>query len=365
MKKHLSILALLLTCNVHAATGRIEANIQNLNGKAGEYVYLPTTGDKISYLKWDIKNVPILNLGYNYEYNNWEFSIRGRKNIGNNIRSGYMKDYDWFSTAEESEPVILASRDPKDINKPLDKNTAEKLAEEKSKVLGVKLDVKEDEENPGEYIVQYTPKDKDRGELSNFSKNKNYVKNIIGLDLTAKYYLKKDDKYKIAPMIGLNYDKYEFYALGGDQKNFIPGTKYHTLEKGSGKKGLTYKQRFMTPYLGLYFDYVINPNWEVSLLLKGSAWGRARAKDRHLERGKMESFEKYKSIKYLSSNIAIKYHLNESLTLKYELELTKYFKNKKSRVRHTDEDGKVENIKNLGGISNRTIASSFGFEYKF
>lgn len=236
------------------------------------------------------------------------------------------------------------------------------MAEEKGKELGIKLDVKEEE---GQYVVQYTPQEKDRGELSNFSKNKNYVKNIIGLDLTAKYYLKKDDKYKIAPMVGLNYDKFEFYALGGDQKNYIPGTGAYTLEPGNGKKGITYKQRFMTPYLGLYFDYRINSNWEVNLLLKGSAWGRARAKDRHLERGKMESFEKYKSIKYLSSNLSIKYHWNESLALKYEIELTKYFKNKKSNVRHTDEDGKVENIKDLSGISNKTIASSFGFEYKF
>ncbi|KDE66976.1 peptidase, partial [Fusobacterium necrophorum DAB] len=230
----------------------------------------------------------------------------GRKNIGNNIRSGYMKDYDWFSTAEESEAVVLGSG--------LTKTEAENMKEEKSKALGVELDIKEEE---GEYVVQYTPKEKDRGELSNFSKNKNYVKSIIGLDLTAKYYLKKDDKYKIAPMVGLNYDKFEFYALGGDQKNFIPGTDSYLLIPGDGNKGITYKQRFMTPYLGMYFDYTINSNWEVSLLLKGSAWGRARAKDRHLERGKMESFEKYKSIKYLSSNIAIKYHWNESLTLKY------------------------------------------------
>ncbi|WP_261665653.1 omptin family outer membrane protease, partial [Fusobacterium necrophorum] len=217
-----------------------------------------------------------------------------------------MKDYDWFSTAEESEAVVLGSG--------LTKTEAENMKEEKSKALGVELDIKEEE---GEYVVQYTPKEKDRGELSNFSKNKNYVKSIIGLDLTAKYYLKKDDKYKIAPMVGLNYDKFEFYALGGDQKNFIPGTDSYLLIPGDGNKGITYKQRFMTPYLGMYFDYTINSNWEVSLLLKGSAWGRARAKDRHLERGKMESFEKYKSIKYLSSNIAIKYHWNESLTLKY------------------------------------------------
>lgn len=354
MKKYLALMTLILSSTVYANGGELSANIQNLNGKAGEYVYIPTNGDKISYLKWDIKNVPMLNLGYNYEYDNWEFSIRGRKNIGNNIRSGYMKDYDWFNTAEESDPVLLQAG--------LSKDQAEAMAEEKGKELGIKLDVKEEE---GQYVVQYTPQEKDRGELSNFSKNKNYVKNIIGLDLTAKYYLKKDDKYKIAPMVGLNYDKFEFYALGGDQKNYIPGTGAYTLEPGNGKKGITYKQRFMTPYLGLYFDYRINSNWEVNLLLKGSAWGRARAKDRHLERGKMESFEKYKSIKYLSSNLSIKYHWNESLALKYEIELTKYFKNKKSNVRHTDEDGKVENIKDLSGISNKTIASSFGFEYKF
>lgn len=79
MKKYLALMTLILSSTVYANGGELSANIQNLNGKAGEYVYIPTNGDKISYLKWDIKNVPMLNLGYNYEYDNWEFSIRGRK----------------------------------------------------------------------------------------------------------------------------------------------------------------------------------------------------------------------------------------------------------------------------------------------
>ncbi|KDE67882.1 hypothetical protein FUSO6_09820 [Fusobacterium necrophorum DAB] len=52
MKKYLSIMTLILSSTVYANGGKVSADIQNLNGKAGEYVYIPTNGDKISYLKW-------------------------------------------------------------------------------------------------------------------------------------------------------------------------------------------------------------------------------------------------------------------------------------------------------------------------
>lgn len=46
--------------------------------------------------------------------------------------------------------------------------------------------------------------------------------------------------------VGLNYDKFEFYALSGDQKNFIPGTNVYTLEPGNGKKELMRNKDLMT-----------------------------------------------------------------------------------------------------------------------
>lgn len=351
MKKMLLIAFIGISSLIYAGEGKISAEIQTMNGKAGEYVYDPENGDKVSYLDWKIKNVPILKLGYDYTIDNWEFSITGKKNIGKNFRSGYMKDYDWFSTPDNEEPVLYLSG--------LTEEEAEEMAQPGDKI---------EEDSDGTYKVYYIPQDKDRGSLSNFSKNQNYVKNIIGLDLSVKYYLKKTATFSFAPVIGLNYDKYEFYALAGDQTNYVPGRRT-ILIKGDGQKLITYKQRFITPYIGFALTYNPNPKWDISWKLNGSFLGRARAIDRHLARGSLETVEKYKNMKYLSSLLTVKYNWNESLALKAGIEVVKHFKSRKSTVRTTPEevtkDSPITTEKNIGGIKNYNTSYFIGFEYKF
>ena len=338
----------------YAGEGKISAKIQNMNGKAGEYVYAQTNGDKVSYLRWDIKNVPVLNLGYNYTINNFEFSIIGKKNISKNYRSGSMKDYDWFSTKEES-----------DDDEGIAWFVGTKEQAEAKKRDGIDEIVMQDD---GSYVVRYIPSDKDRGSLSNFSENKNYVKNIMGLDLSIKYYIKNSEKLKLSTALGVDYDKYEFYALSGDQRNYIPGIGY-TIDKGQGIKGITYKQRFMTPYIGFNSVYTPNNRWEFSFGLKGSVLGRARATDKHLERGSFETVETYKNLKYLSSNLQAKYNWTDNFSINSGIEFVKHFKSNKSTVRLTPDEvtaeSSIETIKNIGGISNYNISYNLGFEYKF
>lgn len=352
MKKGLAILAVVLSASAYANGGKITAEIQNLNGKAGEYVYnKPGDGMKVSQLDWDIKNVPMLKLGYVYEYNKWEFSIQGRKNIKNNIESGKMKDYDWIPSgleAEDAQELLEVATFSNRVEAEAHKKTNEEIKDN----------------GDGTYTLYYVPTEKDIGSLFSYTESKNYVKNIMGLDLTAKYYLRKDEKVKVAPLIGINYDKYEFYSIGGKGYQYIPGRERQAQE-APNIKTITYKQRFLNPYIGVYASYSPNLSWDIEFGIKGSAWGRAKAFDRHHLRGKMQTDEKYKNVKYLSSTIAIKYHWNESLTIKYELEFTKYFKNNKSTVKITNDDGSIDNVKGYGGLSNKTMASSLGFEYKF
>lgn len=347
MKKILFIGCLGISSIIYAGEGKISADIQMMNGKAGEYVYHPN-GDKISYLDWKIKNIPILKLGYDYTFDNWEFSISGKKNISNHYRSGYMKDYDWFSTPDTEEKILYLSAKTKE--------EAEKRAREGDKI-------EKDEENDT-YNVYYVPKDKDRGSMSNFSKNKNYVKSIVGMELSVKYYLKRTENFSFAPLLGINYDKYDFYALSGNQLNYIPGVGAVFLP-GDNQKSITYKQRFVSPYIGVKMSYSPNANWDISWGLNGSFWGRAKAVDRHLERGEMETIERYKNMKYLSSNLMLKYHWNEALSLKAGVEAVKHFKNRKSTVVSTSDEGEVSTEKDIAGIKNQNVSYSLGFEYKF
>lgn len=169
--------------------------------------------------------------------------------------------------------------------------------------------------------------------------------------------------------MGINYDKYEFYAAAGTQYNYIPGREPMVEHTNTPGKGITYKQRFVTPYLGFILNYSPNTNWDISWGLKGSFWGRAKIIDRHLLRGQMESVEKYKRIKSLSSQLEVKYHWNESLSITLGLEAINYFKNKNSTTRFTPENvtekTPIQTVKGLGGVKNRNISYSLGLEYKF
>lgn len=102
MKKILFIGCLGISSIMYAGEGKISADIQMMNGKAGEYVYHPN-GDKISYLDWKIKNIPILKLGYDYTFDNWEFSISGKKNISNHYRQEFIILY----ILKNSQIIIL------------------------------------------------------------------------------------------------------------------------------------------------------------------------------------------------------------------------------------------------------------------
>lgn len=353
MKKYLLMFGL-LSIGAYANNGKVIAEFQSLNGKAGEYVYnKPSDGMKMSQLDWDIKNIPMLKLGYAYEYKNWEFSVTGRKNLDNNYRSGKMKDYDWIPSGmdeEDAQEFLVVGNFPEEQKEEVEANKKEN---EKIKDNG-----------DGTYTLYYVPTEKDIGKLFSYTESKNYVKNIVGLDLTAKYYLKRNEKMAFAPLFGINYDKYEFYSIGAKGYEYIPGRE-KSAQESPNVKTITYNQKFLSPYVGIYASYSPNSLWDIEFGIKGSAWGRAKAMDRHHLRGKTQTDEKYKNIKYLSSTLAVKYHWNEFLTLKYEMELTKYFKNKKSTVKSTDEEGDITTIKGSTGLSNKTMTSSLGFEYKF
>lgn len=375
MNKYLIYSFLVISSGLFAGESKVSANIQMMNGTAKEYVRNPQNGDKLSRLDWKIKNIPILNLGYEYSHNNWEFSVFAKKNIQNNIKSGTMKDYDWYYLGEDGkvEAAEFGKLEGEDLEAwrkinagtDEDKATAKKILADAYGISVESMDkYLEIDDETGE--ITYIPDSKTRGELSNFSETKNYVKDIIGLDLTAKYYVIKSEKIKVAPMLGLNYDRYRFYSTtNGVFNEYFPGVKTNTERQSGNTKGITYKQRFLTPYLGVNFQYSPNSMWDFNVGLKGSLWGRAAAHDKHLARGSNETTEKYKNVKFLLFSTDIKYHWNESLTLKGSITATKYFYTHKGKSRQILDDGEVDNTTNGTGLANKNIAYSLGFEYKF
>ena len=62
------------------------------------------------------------------------------------------------------------------------------------------------------------------------------------------------------------------------------------------KKSIEYSQKFFTPYVGYGVSYT-SEKLILDLEVKGSTYGKAKATDKHLESGPMESTETYNAIK--------------------------------------------------------------------
>ena len=106
-------------------------------------------------------------------------------------------------------------------------------------------------------------------------------------------------------------------------------------------KSLIYSQKYLSPYLG----YGILFNYEKLTVkgdIRGSYFGRAKAHDRHLERGANESFEKYKDIKGLSSTFEVLYAISPNMELKGGYEFSKYFKTDSKKIK---SDSKISGNK--------------------
>lgn len=348
MKKYIILSAFLFSSLVYARESKITANFQVINGLAKSSTYDPSYGVKVSHLDWKIKNIPVINLGYDYSIDNFEFSIKGKKNIKNNMKSGTMKDYDWYSvTRDELHDYDVKYKDFSTMEE------AKTYAEEIERTKNVSLEYdEEDEDGNGLYAVYYEPDEKDKGILSNFSETKNYVKDIINLDFSTKYFIKKTDKFKFAPLAGLSYEKYNFYAVGPvKQYHYIPGLEPVYFVYGtSGQKGVEYKQRYITPYLGLTLQYSPTTTFDVSFALKGSAWGKSKDIDYHVLRN-FSSAVKYKKVKFLNANLEFTYHLNENIDLNLEIENTNYFERKSSNK--------------TVSVALKNTSYSLGFRYKF
>ena len=313
LKKEVLILFTCISTGVFAQSNNtLNFSLGTVNGKAGEYVYVPETGEKVSYLDWKIKNIPVFIVDYTHIQGNTEFQIGLKKNFGSNS-SGRMKDYVWYSS-----------------------------------------DDAEDGATPNDY-----------GKLSNFSDNKNYVDNLFMFDTNIRYWFNHSENLKSGPILGFKYDYFKFYAKGGDQYNYSLDGSVDIMKDDYSKKSIKYSQKFFTPYIG----YGVSYTYEKLVLgfeVKGSLYGKAKAKDRHLERGPMEDKEKYKNMKNLGIKFVAKYPITPSIDINGTVEYSKYFHKKKSTTDFITEDGeKINGIKNLSGIKNSNYVVSLGLTYKF
>ncbi len=282
-----------------------DISIKNINGKSNEYVYDLDSPMQISELEWEIKNVPVLSLGYTYNFlNNWNLNLVFEKNFSSQ-NSGNMKDYDW--------------------------NT------EKGKLNG----------------APYA-----------YSNNKNRVETLENLDFNIQHIFSHTNELKSGPFIGVKYNNLKFVAKAGKQEIYTGTGLIDSTKNWENKvKGVEYSQKFTTPYIGYFIGYTLD-KLKVQGNIKGSTLGRATAKDTHFI-GNSYSKEKYKNIKNLTLEVSAIYPILESLDFNCTFQMDKLYKTTNSKTNMTFKDGTSIDIKDKTGTKSFTTAVSLGLTYKF
>ncbi len=197
-----------------------EFSINHVRGQANEYVYDSVTGEKISQLDWDIKDVVMAG---------GELAVRIQQKIlirfgawtAVNQGSGYMVDRDWDSSLGSGwshwsrSPVNLETGYILDLN------------------LGYEFDV---------------------------------FKHIT-----------------LTPMAGFKFDNWEWADHGGEYIYSRNGGWRNEAGTFPDQTGIRYEQRFFIPYAGLALG-IQEGGVSFKAWAKGSLWAWSKAEDQHLIR---------------------------------------------------------------------------------
>ena len=204
------------------------------NSRANEIVYSQFEGVFDSLLTWETKKSRIVNLGLDYQFNNWlKFTFRNDFNIQNYENNSMMHDYDW-----------ITDRGTENYN------------------------------------------------LHSWHTDMKFKTYDFDMNLKAKFYSlnKNNNIFNFYGMIGYELSKYHWITFGGEfayddideATGTILGTDtgYFPSEEGPG---IGYKQKISIPYIGLGFDYKYK-KIDFDFDVKYSNRTRRKVRDNHYAR---------------------------------------------------------------------------------
>lgn len=309
--KKIALLFIIFTNFIFGETSKhnLGVSLKTMNGKSKEYVYDINNGDKISYLEWEIKNIPLLVLDYNYSISeNLDTNFSFGKNISSSFNSN-MKDYDWYNSDTTSN--------------------------------------KEDYGKPYAY-----------------SKNKSKTDEIIKFDWQLRYLMSLNANIKLGPYVGINYDRFKFTAKVGNQEVYDNyGNVKDIMGKNNNKNGVKYTQEYITPYIGYFMSYEID-KLKIEGKIQGSTLGKGKAQDTHILTNTVGK-EKYKDIKNIMVEVKAIYALTESIDINGSIGINKYYSKKSSEVNINFDNKNQVKAKGITGTSHLSTLVSIGANYKF
>jgi len=275
-----------------------------LNGQAREKVYDTDDGKKISQLNWDMKQVPTLHLGMTVHPLQWlTLDLRGWTMVGKG--DGHMKDYDWLSDEHA-----------------------------------------------------------DWSDYSNHPDTR--VKKAWQAEFAATAWAIKGDDVALGVTAGYQRSQFGWQARGGHfQYSSEDGYRDLTGEIPDGLKGISYKQRYDTPYVGLVGRYTLR-NWTLESRYKYSQWVKASDFDNHHERETTFAGDHGNQGRMQSVAVGLSYQFTPQLSVKAGVDYQRYAEAKGStRIKDALEGGSQHVPGNSSGQSAKTILSTLAVSYNF
>lgn len=274
-------------------------------GQGKEFVFAENYSDQVSFLNWEIKNVPIIKADFTWNISpNLSLNINGWTTVGK--KTVTMNDYDW--------------RDPAN-----------------------------------------------RSLVTDWSNHPNTSLNAASkLDFNFTYWLLQKSNYNIGAILGYERSQFSWSARGGryqyglsDQYgNYIDGTAQ--AYRGSfpdDQLGIGYKQKFSLYYLGLTANYRYN-NYEIGATAKMSPWVKSSDQDEHYVRN-LTFYEKAEDSEFYSVTLNAGYYISPRIKLFTEITWNEY------KFAHAKTTIKGYNYEGNAGISSRYYNLGMGAQYIF
>ncbi|MFA3779597.1 omptin family outer membrane protease [Yersinia sp. 1652 StPb PI] len=307
VKRGVAVLPLIITCHTAVASYHsdindgltISSSLGLLNAESQEFVYQPQyNGRKLSQIDWKAENTPIVKMDISWDLlSRLTLTARGWSTLS--PAKGVMDDYDWKTLGQ---------------SKWTDWSHHEKT-------------------------------------------NLNYANEI---DLNAKFWLLKQENYRIGMMAGYQRNNNSWTSYGGNY-NYNSGNNLFTGSDSVTNIG--YKQKFEMPYLGLAGSYHYQ-KFEFNTLLKYSSWVNAYGDDEHYLR-QLSFKDSSKGSRYYAVVIDAGYYVTDNTKLFVEASWNRHAEGKGDTQIIDTGAGVSANVANSAGIAQQNQTITIGLQYKF
>lgn len=307
VKRGVAVLPLIITCHTAVASYHsdindgltISSSLGLLNAESQEFVYQPQyNGRKLSQIDWKAENTPIVKMDISWDLlSRLTLTARGWSTLSPG--KGVMDDYDWKTLGQ---------------SKWTDWSHHEKT-------------------------------------------NLNYANEI---DLNAKFWLLKQENYRIGMMAGYQRNNNSWTSYGGNY-NYNSGNNLFTGSDSVTNIG--YKQKFEMPYLGLAGSYHYQ-KFEFNTLLKYSSWVNAYGDDEHYLR-QLSFKDSSKGSRYYAVVIDAGYYVTDNTKLFVEASWNRHAEGKGDTQIIDTGAGVSANVANSAGIAQQNQTITIGLQYKF